>query len=1603
MDAACASSGVAVHLGRQAIANGESTIAIVGGVNVLCSPALFVMLSKAGALSPDGVCLSFDDAACGYARGEGGAILVLKRLSNAIVDNDNILAVLKGSAVAQDGKTMGIMAPNSKAQELVARQALERCGVDPLDVGFIEAHATSTSLGDPTEVSAIASVYGRGRPADAPALIGSIKPNVGHLEAAAGAISMVKAVMAVDKGELAPQARLKKLNSRIDWKNSGLQVVRDRAEWKEPEGVPRRAAVCSYGYGGTVSHAVIEEYQRPTTNGHANGHAGSSESEATGVVTLAISAPQEKRLSTQATVLADWLSGAGKDEDLKAIAATLALRRAPHTYRATFVVSSHHQAIDALRNFAHGSSTEWAASGRILDAYPSQGHVVWVFSGHGAQWPAMGKELLRYADFSQIVSSLDQIVQKECGYSAVEALETGEIGGSDRIQVLTYLVQIGLSQVLRSKCLEPQAVIGHSVGEIAASVVAGCLTPREGALIVTRRAALYEQVKGLGGMALVGLPFSTVAEELGGCREVVPAIDSSPNSCVVSGESVPVLNYVADLKARGVKTFKVNTDIAFHSPMLEKLAEPLAQVLAKELNPRKPVIPLYSTSQPPRSDSARDVAYWINNMISPVWLTSAVNAAADDGFRVFLEISAHPIVTHSINETLDQREDVDEFVTIGTMKRESPTEKSIQHAIAQLWAKGSPVDLRAQHGHRAWSTAVPGTPWVHKRHWREVETGPIGGGAATHDVDKHTVLGQRTSIAGTEGSIVYTTKLNHQNKPYPRTHPLDGTEIIPAGVYCNTFHHATGATVLDDVKLRVPVSMSSETREVQVIIDGQNIRLASRLEQKAGDCPADQPELPWIEHSSARWSRPDNPPTEPVYDIPAIKKRIGTVLGNGFAWEYLQKIGVSGIAFPWQVAEHYGNEKEMMVRVDMDPDSDSMPWDPYSWGPLLDAATSVGSTIFFNEARMRIVSQIDRVLILSSDPRPKIAYLYVEEASDSISPAAHITVLTEQGEMIAKFQALRFSDVEGATGISGSVESLVHQLAWVPPKLSEKPTSISRVVLVSEDPAILEQYAGQVQGKFGEVIQATRSEDLNRPEVLSAIREKTSAVLYLPCKVKDLDDVPAATHRFVWEAVSIIKHLVASSAASKLYIITDEVYKGQTPTALAHGALYGLARIAAEEHPDNWGSLIDNEGGTFPTLALRYVRGEPVIRMDDGVPRIGRLRPLSREQRHGKESTKTLLPKPEGTYIVTGGLGDLGREVLEFLVEKKARRIVVISRSGLPARSQWDSGHLSENTRLAIAKVRKLEQAGAWIHTMSLDIGASDAHERLLAELDRLSLPPVLGVVHAAGIMENDFIQNATAESFAKVFSPKVSGSLALHRAFPPGTLDFFVLFSSTGQLVGTAGQASYGAANSFLNFLATHRRARGDNAVAFQWTAWRGLGLATCTDASTLEAELVSKGITDISVEEGFRAWEHVGGYDVDHGVVTRIRAYDQREKVPLALIEEVAPRRFTSVGGGAAGEQPESAGAAAASRPASGPELKEWLNLRIRECLAAVMMGEADEIDPRAPVADLGVDSVMTVVLSQQLQAAMGIKVPVTLTWNHPTVLHMVDWFHAKLTENV
>jgi 6-methylsalicylic acid synthase len=413
-------------------------------------------------------------------------------------------------------------------------------------------------------------------------------------------------------------------------------------------------------------------------------------------------------------------------------------------------------------------------------------------------------------------------------------------------------------------------------------------------------------------------------------------------------------------------------------------------------------------------------------------------------------------------------------------------------------------------------------------------------------------------------------------------------------------------------------------------------------------------------------------------------------------------------------------------------------------------------------------------------------------------------------------------------------------------------------------------------------------------------------------------------------------------------------------------------------------------------MLLKYVHGQDVMRYIDGVPRVARMRPFSSDQLYTSSGRHTLLPKAEGTYVITRGLGALGLETCDFLIEQGARRIVVISRRDLPPRNQWQ---LTSATLLPIlSRVQAMENLGASIHVISMDVGVDDDHLKLLDALERMSLPPVLGVVYASGVLEDSLLIEITSDSFARVLSPKISGAIALHRAFPPGTLDFFVLFSSIGELVGTSGQSSYASGNSFLDVLATNRRNQGDNSIAFQWTSWRGLGMATATEFLTLELE--SKGITDITRDKGFRAWEHVSKYDVDHAVVTRSLAFEQDEQIPCALLEEIAihkPRAQTSF----ASEQSNDANVSA--RPMTTTELKAWPEVKIREYVAMVMkIVDVEEIDSRVPLSDYGVDSVITIGLRQKLQSSFQVKVPQTLMWNYPTVSAMTDWFLKQFEDD-
>lgn len=1562
VDAACASSLVAVHNGISAILNGESNISIVGGVNALYGPGLTAVLQKAGALAPDGRCRSFDDGAVGYGRGEGAGAVILKDYAQAIRDGDHIRGIIKGSAVAHDGKTNGIMAPNSVSQTLVAKNALRVANLEASDIQYVEAHATSTPLGDPTEISAMSAVYGLN--VDNPCYIGSIKPNIGHLEAGAGVMGLIKAVLAVEKGTLPPQANLTTLNSRVDWKASGLEVVQTSRAWPETN-APRRAAVCSYGYGGTVSHAVLEQYQATLSH-------GISRTENSPII-LPVSANQKKRLPIVAELLWSWFKSNGTEENLASVCTTLATRRDHHEFRVSAVIQNVYEALDVLDRLRNGITDKWMTESRCLPQHVSK-ETVWVFSGHGAQWTDMGKELLATnGAFCKAIEPLDEVSQKETGASPIEWLRNGDFQSTDRIQILTYIMQIGIAAVLQSQGVFPGAVIGHSVGEIAASVVAGALSPVEGALIVTRRAILYRQVMGQGAMLLVNKSTSEVSRDLLSREDVVVSIDSSPSSCVVAGAKDGV-EMIADMyKEQGVKTFRVHTDVGFHSPMMVPLCEPLIGALQDILHPTKPSVKLYSTTlSEPRNQDLRDAEYWMANMINPVRLTDAVKSAVEDGHRIFLEVASHPLISHSVTETLLDG-DIEDFLVASTLRRDHSAARSLLNCLGQLHCSGVYIDWKAQMP-GPWAHGLPTEPWLHQQILPKVSSNPTSMGS--HEINQHSLVGHRIVVAGTD-TVVYTSILDKDSKPFPGHHPVSGTEIVPAACLLNTFLRSTRGSQLQDIHLKVPVAIDVP-RKIQVVVQGNQVRIMSQLShtENADDCS-------WLTHTTGSWNI-SSALNDEKSDLSESGCRSRKRQPDSFTIDYLTSVGVSAMGFPWKVLEHYGDSSEMIARVDVAPSVDVPDWDPSSWAPFLDAATSIGSCIFFEEARLRMPSHVQQVDILTKYSPPKLGWIHVRR-NPSGESCSDIRILDDQGNLLVKFTCMQFSEIEGTTGSNRAMDGLIHRVAWPPAMPSEEPLRIEQVILVSSDPSLMQKYASSLPGHV-------KSREVSGPSELQSLLDKAfaeaTAIAYIPAEIELFADVFEATKDHTWQLLQIMKCAIHSSAPVKVFVLTTSVMQGQSAAALANAPLVGLSRVIASEHPDDFGGLIDSEDYAVPFTTMKYIQDADVIRVLDGVPRTARLRALPTDLR--TQSVSRSLPRPHGTYLVTGGMGALGLATAEFLAENGAQRLLLLSRRSLPPRSAWNN--VQVDIRPVVAKIQDLERRGVSVHALVIDIGAPTATRELLDALQRLDLPPVLGVVHAAGVLENELILESTQAAFHRVFAPKVNGALALHEAFPPGTLDFFMLFSSCGQLLGFPGQGSYGSANAFLDTLATHRRSLGENSVAFQWTSWKGMGMGS--DSEFVAAELEGKGIAHVTRSEAFQAWKHLAQYDLDHGVVLRARTLDPNEPVPSPVLRDIITRLDVNT-------QSDGPPNSETSNmiPSSEPELRTYLDEHIRSCVASVLQLSPSDVDSRAALSDLGLDSVMSVAFRRKLQQCLKIPVPPTLAWNHPTVKHLVEWFVTKV----
>ncbi|MGY0502576.1 polyketide synthase Pks13 [Nocardia sp. FBN12] len=766
VDTACSSTIVAVHQAVRALRSGEAEVALAGGVNMILAPVITLGFDQNGAVAKDGHIKAFSSDADGMVRSEGAGMIVLKRLADAERDGDNIMGVIKGSAVNSDGRSNGLFAPNPDAQADVLRAAYRDAGIVPNTVDYIEAHGTGTPIGDPIEAEALARVIGRGRDADKPALLGSAKTNFGHLESGAGVPALAKVLMSFQHNVIPPSINYAGPSPYIPFEQANLKVVDEATEYPRYSGVAT-VGISGFGFGGTNAHMVLQEYVptatvvenvtaeqvaaeeiegEETTDVVAEAIAiteaavepvepvveWDGEREEPLPVILAVSAYLPSRRKRAAADLADWLEGAGKDVPLADVARSLA-KRSHQRSRGVVLAKTHEEAVTGLRAIAEGKP----GAGVFTADSPASNGPVWVFAGFGSQHRKMAKQLYgENSIFRTTVDEVDELVQDEAGYSIREMiLDDEQDYDVGTCQVGIFTIQLGLAAVLRAHGAEPTAVVGHSMGEVAGSYIAGGLSIEDAVRVICARSRLMGEGEQMltddevRNMALVELSAHDVALLLPKYPDVECAVYAAPTNTVIGGPREQVEQIVAEVEAMGKFARILPTRGAGHTSQMDPLLGELAAELAG-IEPTSLKTGLYSTVHEglffkPGSEPIHDEPYWVKNMRHSVWFTNAIKAAVDSGHTTFLELAPNSVALMQVLGTTFAA-GVHDAQLIPTLKRKEDESAGVIGALAQLYVHGHAVNLSSLLPEGDYAD-VPRTAFVRKEYWPKVSMSSGGG------------------------------------------------------------------------------------------------------------------------------------------------------------------------------------------------------------------------------------------------------------------------------------------------------------------------------------------------------------------------------------------------------------------------------------------------------------------------------------------------------------------------------------------------------------------------------------------------------------------------------------------------------------------------------------------------------------------------------------------------------------------------------------------------------------------------------------------------------------------------------------------------------------
>ncbi|WP_193466449.1 type I polyketide synthase [Mycobacterium novum] len=1527
LDTACSSSLVTIHLACASLRRRESDQALAAGVNLMLTPQNSIATSRWGMLAPDGQCKTFDAGADGYVRSEGAGVVVLKRLSDAQRDGDRVLAVVRGSAVNQDGPSSGQTVPSGPAQQKVVRAALAASRLSPGDIDYVEAHGTGTALGDPIELDALAAVFGE-RGAAAPLVLGSVKTNLGHLESAAGVAGFIKTVLAVQHGFIPRHLNFSALTPNAGVGASKFQVAATAMEWPAVSR-PRRAGVSSFGVSGTNAHVVVE--QAPVSE-------SVSPVAEPAVSTLVVSGKSPARIAATAGVLADWLAGDGADVPLTEVAHTLNHHRTRHQKFATVAARDHRQAIAGLSALAAGESAPGVVEPATV--LPGPG-TVFVFSGQGSHWAGMGRRLLVDEPvFAAAIDELEPDFVAQVGFSLRDVIASGaEISGDAQVQPVIMGLQVALAALWRSYGVEPDAVVGHSMGEVSAAVVAGALTPQQGLRVIAARSALMSRQAGAGAVALLELDAAAAQELLAGYPQVEVAGYLSPRQTVVAGLPAEVDAVIAAVAGRERFARRVNMEVASHTAFMDPILAELREQLA-DLVVSAPRIPFFSTVVDPAGPvPVLDADYWVANVRQPALVAQAITAAARE-HGIFIEISPHPLLTHTIDENLEAIP----HRSVATLVRDGDDTVGFhQHLNSAHPLK--PRDLpHPPEPH----PVLPTTPWRHTRHWLEIENSVSAAESAPRP---GVLLGTHIKIGSTPTVHLWQARLAPESKPYPGSHRNNGVELVPASVLLQTLSEAaveaSGQPAVSDIRFEHPIIID-RPRTVQVVADAESIAILSKA-------VTDDAGARWVKHLSARIA----PRGESACDgtKPMHKNgHAGTQFDDDAVTSLWLTWGSEGRPFDWSLRAGRSTPAELRADIEAAAAAQS------GTVALLDAALHVARLVDDANPDLMVPASAHSIRLGEPPADGRAGVTVHRREGDDGELIVDIAVSTPDGECCVDIRSLRYTALETAAP-TGDPSSIAHVIDWQPweaaPQTPEQPGTLA--VLGDGDAA--ETLRG------GLVAAGHRCAGITEAQ----------AVVYVAGSRPGETDLDCAS-RLVGEVSELVAQLAErENHPPALWIITQGVHEAGSDAAVRQSALWGLAGVIRAEQPQLCGGLVDLPedpvgiaGGVAPLSAVLRTPAKSILVLRDGQFLAPTFTPIS-----GPPQREPMVCQPDGAYLITGGMGALGLLMAGWLADRGARRLVLAGRSALPPRRDWDGDDVAPDLRRRIAAIRALERRGVSVDVAALDIGSREAVAELLARRDAAGAPPIRGIIHAAGITEGQLLTEVDDDRLRATMWPKIAGAQVLHELFPPASVDFFFMTAAAGAVFGVPGQGAYASANAYLDGLARARHRRGCHSVSLDWVAWKDLGFGA--EAHVVLHELERMGSRPISPAEAFAAWDHVEHYDVAQAVMVPLPTEGSVGKPGSAVADAGGPTRDW------------------AQLPAD--EILSELEIGLRSILARELrMPEADLALDR-PFAELGLNSVMAMAVRRDIEALVGLELSATMLWNHPTTAALAAHLTGKL----